>query len=212
MSSSASSSDVLLLLLMRARRRRLLTMMALTLLYGEVETLRTTPSEQARDVIIEEMGPWIRGTRWFAHAAQRFNAVQFQQDFRLHQLTFRRLMQDIVPFWPAHHKGRPNLCSPTEAVLMLLSYMADNAPFRASARTAGLSKATCWRAVRLALACVCRLLSHKVKFPTGSAIAATARKWQSICGLKGVLFAVDATHIPFKARIEDKKYAANRKG
>ena len=98
--------------------------------------------------------------------------VEFQENYRLHYVTYLRLLDILRPLWPmtGPHLGRHGrpLSYPLEkAVCATLWYMGSGGCYRTVCHQFGFKKQTGWRAIRRVRDLLASLVPLFVKPPKG---------------------------------------------
>jgi hypothetical protein len=158
---------------------------------------------------------------WYENVAVKMRGSEFQRNFRLHYVTYTRLLSLLALTWPAKgRRNRPLSYTMEKAVLAALWYLGVGGNYRAVTALFGFKRATGWRAIQLAIKQILCLRQRTIRFPqTQEERRSTEQAFFELgsggddSGLRHVLGALDGTHIPFIARGDQQKQdATNRKG
>lgn len=93
-----------------------------------------------------------------------------------------------------HSKGLPPVPA-TKKVLMFLRYMANQNSFREMSDKFDVSQSTAHRIILQALNIMCTIGSSFISWPKTCEKAASAAAFHRLCGLSGVIGAIDGCHI-----------------
>lgn len=120
----------------------------------------------------------------------------FSRHFRVTKPQFEYVMMKLQDngIQKPHSQGLPPV-PPTKKVLMFLWYMANQNSFREMSDKFDVSQSTAHRIILQALNIMCTIGSSFISWPNTCEKAASAAAFHRLCGLSGVIGAIDGCHI-----------------
>ena len=194
-----------------ARRR---AAVAAVVLMDDSKTVRGIEVESEEDDDDDDEGQ--PSLSWWAKEGARMRGSTFQENYRLHYVTYQRLLHLLRRDWPDHlSRARPLSFSLEQAVCLTLYHMGTGGCYRNAAHLFGLHKTTAWRAIKRVRDLLYERRREHIQWPTGNEIRRIAEGFKQAGtdgkGFSNVIGAADGSHIPFLPTLEQKKLAANRK-
>lgn len=119
----------------------------------------------------------------------------FSHYFRVTKPQFEYIMMKLQDngIQKQHSQGLP--VPATKKVLMFLWYMANQNSFREMSDKFDVSQSTTHRIILQVLNIMCTIGSSFISWPNTCEKAASAAAFQHLCGLSGVICAIDGCHI-----------------
>lgn len=190
----------------------------------EINLMETCGGEIVEDSTDEEEYPNGRdgrrkkrfSTHWYTHVCCNFTAKEFQAHFRLHKVTFQRLLehvgnchayQEVI----AHRRVEPVVDLP-KLLLMTLWHLSGGTTNRRTAQQFGVATETCRTAIQQGIQLLVSLVQTVITWPTSNEMRQSENVIWDRHHMHGAFGAIDGTHFPFKASMDQKKQAADRKG
>ena len=145
----------------------------------------------------------------------RYITEDFRKQFRIVPSTFETLLQYMgqVPGLVKPHEGRGRPPVPLEKQLLVtLRYLCTPETYSSLSEKFDLSQSTCSDIVKRVCLAFCQVQRNIIVWPSqGEHVWRVQREFQEVCGLYGILGAIDGCHIPIKPPADDEQSYFNRK-
>ena len=144
---------------------------------------------------------------YFERVVSLYNDEDFRRHFRLGRETAEVLVQLVgnCPEVPSvlQGPGRPHI--PVEKqVLISLWYLGHKDPYYEIGERFSVAPSAAFNSVhRVSMALVNNYRDEFIKWPSGETLRNTTEKFENMKGFPEVVDAIDGTHIPIKAPIEN---------
>ena len=154
-----------------------------------------------------------RVTLFAEHTVPLFTLEDFRTRFRMSRGTFERLTIYLgnFPVIPTvHTRGKP----PVEVgkqVMIAVWYLATQESFFSIADRFDISESTCHGVVHRVCSALCQAVDVLCPWPRGQRIYEVSQGFQDLCGLPGIIGAVDGCHIRIRPLKDDEQSYYNRK-
>ncbi|KAB0803467.1 hypothetical protein PPYR_00437 [Photinus pyralis] len=146
------------------------------------------------------------------------NSRQFQRHFRMDVNVFEVLLQKLHGMFMNDQQrvvcpGRPEI-SIEKGCMVVVWYLANMESIRSVANRFGISNSTCW----MVLYKICNMLvqlslQHRlIAWPSPNSLQVTCNSFQQHFGMRGVIGAIDGSHIRINAPKDHHTSYINRKG
>ena len=146
---------------------------------------------------------------------RQFWDEDFRRQFRIRPRTFNLLVRYVsqIPgiIKPHGGKGRPPV-SMDKQLLLTLKYLGTQETYHVLAEKFNLSPSTCSDIVKRICIALCQVQGNIISWPSDA-----ARSWKiqqdfhQLCGLYGIIGAIDGSHVEIKPPGEDEQSYYNRK-
>ena len=157
---------------------------------------------------------WVlpRSDRWFQIVETAFTDKEWYDNFRVSKATFQFIVSEIEAEIVRKNTAMRKAVSPRKRTAITLYYMSSTAEYRTIANLFGVSKSF----VCLCIKDVCKAITKKLgkgflTVPKGDDLSEVMRIYKEKWGFPACAGAIDGTHIPIQAPLENRTDYINRK-
>lgn len=157
---------------------------------------------------------WVlpRSDRWFQIVETAFTDKEWYDNFRVSKATFQFIVSEIEAEIVRKNTAMRKAVSPSKRTAITLYYMSSTAEYRTIANLFGVSKSF----VCLCIKDVCKAITKKrgkdfLTVPKGDDLSEVMRIYKEKWGFPACAGAIDGTHIPIQAPLENRTDYINGK-
>lgn len=164
------------------------------ILLQRVDDTEEEEDKRLVSLLLRERRMGNRRTLW--ELMLTMNPDTFAKHFRITKSQFEYLVRSLRDngLGEEHNQGLPPVPT-TKKVLMFLWYMANQNSFREMSEKFDVSQSTAHRAVLQVLDIICTMGTLFISWPNASEKESSAVGFRCLCGLTGVIGAIDGCHI-----------------
>lgn len=153
-----------------------------------------------------------RTDQWFQIVETAFTDKEWYDNFRVSKTTFEYIVSQIEDEIGRQDTSMRKAISPRKRTAITLYYMSSTAEYRTIANLFGVSKSF----VCLCIKDVCKAITKKLKkdflsIPKGEDLSEVMKLYKEKWGFPSCAGAIDGTHIPIQAPLENRTDYINRK-